>query len=47
MKAFFDDSVLLRNESARILFEKVKNLPIIDYHCHLNPQMIAEDRRLF
>ncbi|MBQ5833182.1 MAG: glucuronate isomerase, partial [Clostridia bacterium] len=44
MKAFFDDSVLLRNESARILFEKVKDLPIIDYHCHLNPQMIAEDR---
>ena len=25
MKAFFDDSVLLRNESARILFEKVKD----------------------
>lgn len=44
MKVFFDDSVLLRNESARILFEKVKDLPIIDYHCHLNPQMIAEDR---
>lgn len=44
MKAFFDDSVLLRNETAKVLFEKVRSLPIIDYHCHLNQQMIAEDR---
>jgi glucuronate isomerase len=44
MKSFFDDTVLLRNQTANQLFQKIRHLPIIDYHCHLNPQMIAEDR---
>ncbi|MBO4898372.1 MAG: glucuronate isomerase [Clostridia bacterium] len=34
---------MLKNETAKKLFEHVKDLPIIDYHCHIPPQMIAED----
>ncbi len=36
----------LQNETAKKLYhEFAENLPIIDYHCHLVPQMIAEDYR--
>ena len=39
-----DADFLLQTETAKMLFhEHAKKLPIIDYHCHLNPQMIAED----
>ena len=34
---------MLKNETAKVLYEKVKNLPIIDYHCHISPKMIAEN----
>ena len=34
---------MLKTETARKLYEQVKDLPIIDYHCHLSPKMIAED----
>ncbi|MBQ9131691.1 MAG: glucuronate isomerase [Clostridia bacterium] len=44
MKTFFGDSVLLHSPIAEQLFQTARALPIIDYHCHLNPQMIAEDR---
>lgn len=45
MKKFFDDTVLLNNASAVELYEKyAKNQPIIDYHCHLNPQEIYENK---
>ena len=40
---FFDDTLLLYSETAKKLYNKVKNLPIIDYHCHLNQNMIAEN----
>lgn len=40
---FFDDSLLLYNETGKSLYEKVKNLPIIDYHCHLDQRKIASD----
>lgn len=41
--SFINDSFMLKNETAKKLFEHVKDLPIIDYHCHIPPQMIAED----
>ena len=34
---------LLKNDTAKELYALVKDLPIIDYHCHLSPKMIAED----
>ena len=42
--AFFDDNVLLYSEEAKKLYAQVKDLPILDYHCHLDPKDIAEDR---
>ncbi|MBR4724081.1 MAG: glucuronate isomerase, partial [Clostridia bacterium] len=36
---------MLKNETAKVLFDYVKDLPIIDYHCHISPKMIAEDYR--
>ncbi len=41
--SFINDNFMLKNETARELYEVVKDLPIIDYHCHLVPKMIAED----
>lgn len=44
MKQFLDDNFVLQNETAQYLFHQhAKHLPIIDYHCHLDPKMIAED----
>ena len=41
-----NDNFLLKNETARDLFHNVaKDLPIIDYHCHLSPAEIAADCR--
>lgn len=34
---------MLKNDTALALYEMVKDLPIIDYHCHLSPEMIARD----
>ena len=34
---------MLKNSTAKKLYKMVENLPIIDYHCHLSPKMIAED----
>ena len=46
MKAFMDENFLLQSETAQDLFHNhAKHLPIIDYHCHLNPQEVAEDHR--
>ena len=44
MKEFFGQDVLLRTESAKALYAGVKDLPIIDYHCHLNEKEIQADR---
>ena len=41
--SFIKDDFMLKNEPAKKLYDMVKDLPIIDYHCHLNPKMIAED----
>ncbi|MCD8188907.1 MAG: glucuronate isomerase [Clostridiales bacterium] len=46
MKAFMDQDFLLSTETAKKLYHEVaEQLPIIDYHCHINPQEIAEDRK--
>lgn len=42
--SFINDDFILRNKTAKELYHGVaKDLPIIDYHCHLSPTMIAED----
>lgn len=44
MKQFLDKDFLLNSDTAHQLYNEVAaTLPIIDYHCHLNPQQIAED----
>ena len=46
MRAFMDDNFLLTTETAQRLFHDcAKQQPIIDYHCHLSPREIYEDRR--
>lgn len=41
---FINDDFMLSNGYAKELFhESAENLPIIDYHCHLVPQQIAEN----
>ncbi|GHU13855.1 uronate isomerase [Betaproteobacteria bacterium] len=46
MKPFPDDNFLLQTRTAIELYNKhAAGLPIIDYHCHLNPQMIAENHQ--
>lgn len=43
-KPFMDDDFLLDTPAARHLYHNIASpLPIIDYHCHLSPRMIAED----
>ena len=42
--SFIKDDFMLKNETAKKLYEFVKDLPIIDYHCHLVPKMIAENK---
>ncbi|SRR5579871_1576221 len=44
MKKFLDENFLLRSETAKHLYHDVAaNMPIIDYHCHLSPEQIAND----
>lgn len=44
MKQFMDENFLLKTKTAQRLYhEYAKGMPIIDYHCHLPPQQIAED----
>jgi len=44
MKPFLDENFLLSNKTAQRLYhEYAKNMPIIDYHCHLPQQQIAAD----
>jgi len=38
-----NERFMLKNDTALALYEAVKDLPIIDYHCHLSPEMIARD----
>lgn len=46
MKDFMDKDFLLETETARHLFhDYAENLPLVDYHCHISPKEIYEDRR--
>ncbi|MEP6845072.1 MAG: glucuronate isomerase [Panacibacter sp.] len=46
MKAFLDEHFLLHSNTAQHLYHSyAKEMPIIDYHCHLPPQEIAADRQ--
>lgn len=46
MKAFMGNDFLLSTETAKTLyFDYANKTPILDYHCHINPQEIAEDRK--
>lgn len=46
MKEFMDNNFLLQTQTAQDLYHgSAKHLPIIDYHCHLNPKEVAEDHK--
>ena len=45
MKKFMADDFLLETDVAREIYSFAEKMPIIDYHCHLDPKEIAEDRR--
>lgn len=45
MKQFLDDDFLLKTDTARILYhDYAKNMPIIDYHNHLPPDQVLNDK---
>lgn len=44
MKEFMDSNFLLQTQTAQELYHNAaEKLPIIDYHCHLNPEEVAKD----
>ena len=46
MKTIINDNFLLNSKCARKLYNKyAKDMPIIDYHCHLSPEWIAKDHK--
>ncbi|MCD8022000.1 MAG: glucuronate isomerase, partial [Lachnospiraceae bacterium] len=46
MNEFMDSDILLSTETAKKLFhEYAETMPVLDYHCHINPREIAEDRK--
>src|ERR1700760_1308391 len=46
MKSFLDENFLLHTEAARRLYhDYAREMPVIDYHCHLPPNQIAADHQ--
>lgn len=46
MKSFMGKDFLLSTETAKKLYvDYAEKTPILDYHCHINPQEIAKDRK--
>ena len=46
MKAFMDEDFILSTETAKKLYhEYAETMPILDYHCHLNPKEIYENKK--
>ena len=46
MKRFMDEGFLLNNETgAKLYNDFAKEMPIFDYHCHLNPKEIADNKK--
>ena len=44
--SFINKSFMLQNNTAKHLYrEYAKDQPIIDYHCHIDPREIYEDKR--
>ena len=44
MKPFLDENFLLKTKTAQTLYhEYAVKMPLIDYHCHLSPQQIADN----
>ena len=45
-KSFIHEDFMLQSHAARELYHNhAEKMPIIDYHCHLNPEFIAKDRK--
>lgn len=45
IKKFMDNDFMLTNETAKKLYsDYAEKMPICDYHCHLSPQMMYEDK---
>lgn len=45
MKQFMDKDFMLTNDTAKKLYhDYAAKMPIFDYHCHLSPQMMYEDK---
>ncbi len=46
MKPFMDEDFLLSNETAKTLYhDYAEKMPIVDYHCHINPAEIAQNKQ--
>lgn len=46
IKEFMDENFLLDSDVAQLLYHNyAEQMPIIDYHCHVRPGEIAEDKR--
>lgn len=46
MTAFMTEDFLLKNEMGRKLYHSwAADMPIYDFHCHLNPKEIAQNRQ--
>ncbi|MBK5203810.1 MAG: glucuronate isomerase, partial [Prolixibacteraceae bacterium] len=45
MKNFMDEDFLLQTETAKTLYhDHAEKMPIFDYHCHISPKEIAENK---
>lgn len=46
MKKFLGENFLLQSDTAKALYhDYAKEMPVIDYHCHLPPDQIADDKQ--
>ena len=46
MTAFLDEDFLLESDAAADLYHRfAAGMPIVDYHCHLSPELMAKDHR--
>ncbi|MGN0335569.1 MAG: glucuronate isomerase [Lachnospiraceae bacterium] len=46
MKKFMDEDFLLTSETAVKLYQEyAETMPVLDYHCHISPREIYEDRK--
>ncbi|WP_372797793.1 glucuronate isomerase, partial [Pontiella sp.] len=46
MKKFMDEDFILNTKTAiKLYHDHAESMPIYDYHCHLSPQDVAEDKQ--